>query len=255
MKTLRRITFIIAFLAGIVYIIWLLNFTAPNPTGRRYSSQTPLTTGQATGNKIGLDGERILAADLHLPRNDAPDQLQCICNSLQYSNRRNCNACIAAAPLSAQYRRPDFVGPNFIAEAKNTQNLLYESRDLEQIRDFVTAAKALKRPLWVFTRVNTEIDSEFSRIVETTGGGVVPYFTVPGYVDPVDRAAKAGIAGSLCVMLFIGVWEFRVRPRPVRNSIPVTAEPPNDHIGQAKDAITQAEKFVKDSKDKQRRKI
>ncbi len=194
MKSLRRIILVLAFLAAILSIILLLNFTAPNPTGRRYSSRTPLSTGEGTAGQIGLAGERVLADDLHLPRNDAPDQLQCICNSPTYADLKNCRVCIVSAQLTSPYRRPDFVGRNFIAEAKNAQNLYYDSRDLAQITDFAMAARALNWPLWVYTRVNTNFDPEFLRIVRTTGGDVVPYFTVTGYSDPVDQAAQLGLA-------------------------------------------------------------
>ncbi len=66
-KTVRRLLFPLA-LAGIILCgVLLLNFTASNPTHRRYSSQTPLTTGQGTGAKIGQDAERILSKDLGIP--------------------------------------------------------------------------------------------------------------------------------------------------------------------------------------------
>jgi hypothetical protein len=70
LKTIRRLVFL-ATLGGMILCgVLLLNFTASNPTHRRYPSQTPLTTGQGTGVVIGLDAERILAKDLGLPPND-----------------------------------------------------------------------------------------------------------------------------------------------------------------------------------------
>jgi hypothetical protein len=199
--TIQRIVVPLALVIGILSVVLVLNITAPNPTARRYSSEMPLTMGRASASQIGLDGERILANDLHLPRNDAPDQLQCICSSLTLTDPKNCRACIVAAPIAGVYRRPDFIGPDFIAESKNARNLLYESRDLGEISDYSVAARALQRPLWVFTRINTNIDPEFIRIVRTTGGDVVPYFTIPGYVDPVDQIAKTVLVGSIVVIV------------------------------------------------------
>ena len=167
MKLYRRLAFVIATLVALVCIVLLLNFTAPNPTGRRYSSASPLTTGNAQG--IGLSGEQILAQDLHLPRNDDPDQLQCICNSPALVPNQ-CNSCFAVSSTVTSYRRPDFVAPNFIAESKNRQNLLYTYSDqVDQITDYVTAALLLRRPLWVFVRVDTVLSPEFYPLVEFDG--------------------------------------------------------------------------------------
>ncbi len=249
-KRIRRIIFVLALLTAIVSIILLLNFAAPNPTGRRYSSRVPLSTGQGSSGQIGLDGERVLADDLHLPRNDAPDQLQCICNSPTVADLKTCRVCIVSAQLTAPYRRPDFVAPNFIAEAKNAQNLYIDSRDLVQITDYAIAARALNRPLWVFTRVNTNIDPEFLRIVDTTGGGVVQYFTVAGYVDPVDQAARTGLEASSLVTVLIVLWGRIAHWKPaVRPAIPRSRDDP---LQRAMNAVEHTEKFAKDSKQLQR---
>ncbi|HEX2621081.1 MAG TPA: hypothetical protein VHL11_13060 [Phototrophicaceae bacterium] len=48
MRTLRRLLLGTALIGIIVSVILLLNFTAPNPTGRRYSSAVPVTTRQRT---------------------------------------------------------------------------------------------------------------------------------------------------------------------------------------------------------------
>ena len=212
-----------------------------------------MSTGQGNANQIGLDGERVLADDLHLPRNDAPDQLQCICNSPGYTDISNCRVCIVSAQLSAPYRRPDFVAPAFIAESKNAQNLFYDSRDLGQITDYTIAARALNRPLWVFTRVNTDVDPEFTRIVGTTGGGVVPYFTVPGYLDPIDQAAKNSLVPSITVIVVAGLWELVARRKPVAYTR--TPRRSTDLLQRATDAVTEAKKFAKDSKDRHKDKL
>ncbi len=197
MKNFWSVLFVLSVVVVVVSVTLLLNFTAPNPTGRRYSSESPTTTGQGTTEEIGLSGERILSRDLGLPRNDSPDFRQCICSQLppHYGSPplSECRVCIAQVQLTASFRRPDFIGFDYIAESKNSNNLLYTGREVDQIGDYALAARAMNKPLWIFIRVNTNIDTEFIRLAESTGGGVVPYFTVPGYVDPIDQAATAGL--------------------------------------------------------------
>lgn len=231
----------------------LLNFTAPNPTGRRYSSRMPLSTGQGTSEQIGLSGELVLADDLHLPRNDAPDQLQCFCNNSGSMDPRSCQVCLVSMQLTSPYRRPDFVAPNFIAEAKNAQNLYYESRDLPEITDYAVAARTLNRPLWVFTRVNTNLDPEFRRVVDTTGGGIVAYFTVPDYIDPVDQAAKVGLGLSLGAAVVIVASGRKSRSLSFKR--PATPRHPTDPLAQAIDSVKRTEQFSKESGDRHRDKL
>lgn len=174
----------------------------------------PLTTGEATGSAIGLDGEDVLARDLGLPRNDIGNQKQCICGTAVRVDPSQCNQCIVSLPTVQTYRRPDFISDGFIAEAKNRRNLLTRDRDFEQIRDYADAAKALDVPLWLFTRVNTAIEPEYRHIVRSTGGDIVYYFAVPGYEDPVDDAAQKGLVASVLVGVAAAIPEIRLaRPR------------------------------------------
>jgi hypothetical protein len=246
MKLLRRLALLIAFIITLTCIVLLLNFTAPNPTGRRYSSAAPLVSGSA--QNIGLSGEQILAQDLRLPRNDDPDQRQCICNNAN-AIPGDCNTCIAFSSTITTYRRPDFVGANFIAESKNRQNLLYTFTDqVEQISDYVTAAQLLKRPLWLYIRVDTRLDPEFYRLVESTGGGVVTYFTTPGYVDPVDQTSRSLLVGTLVILAILGVWEIGARG--------LAAPPrPKDPLTRAERKTDTAESFMKAAKDRAQGKI
>jgi hypothetical protein len=231
MKRLRRILLGTSFITTLVCVVLLLNFTAPNPTGRRYSSEMPVTTGQGSSQEIGVSGERVLSIDLGVPRNENPTELQCFCNNLTpaYSPSINeCRSCIAFAQLTSPYRRPDFVSPNFIAESKNTQGLFYENRDFDQIGDYVIAARAMGRPLWVFVRVNTNVDPEYYEMVRSTGGDIVPYFTVAGYQDPLDRLAFGMLWVALVVFAFSGLLEFLaqvVQPAPVKVKAIVPSEP------------------------------
>jgi hypothetical protein len=248
MKYIRRIAFALALTACAISIVLLLNITAPNPTGRRYSSRPPLSTGQGSVNQIGLDGERVLANDLRLPRNDAPDQRQCICSSQQKTDPNTCRVCIVSVEMTSPYRRPDFIAPTFIAEAKNARDLFYDSRDLPEIIDYALAARALKRPLWVFTRVNTNIDPEFTRVVAATGGEIIQYFTVPGYIDPTDRTAKDSLLVSVAVIALSGLWEWAAQHKQV--TYPKTPQRSADPLQRAIKAVTEADKFTKDSKDR-----
>ncbi len=250
MKRLRRLAFLIALVVTLICIVLLLNFTAANPTGRRYSSAPVQTSGGAAN--IGLSGERILSQDLRTPRNDDPDQRQCICNDA--TSRRNpglseCRVCIAYSQSVATYRRPDFIGANFIAESKNRQDLPYTYSDLvEQIGDYAVAAKAMSKPLWVYVRVNTNLDPEYTRLVEATGGGIVPYFTVPGYVDPVDQAAGKVLPVAAIVVIITGVWELGAR----RVGSP---RAPKNPVAQPHRKTASAEGFVKAAKDHAQHKI
>lgn len=202
---LCRFLLLIAVVIAIPCIILLLNFTAPNPTGRRYSSQMPLTTDQASNRDIGRDAERILAIDLNLPRNEASDEIQCLCGERQSIPGR-CTACLVNAPISATHRIPDFVSSKFMIEAKNEEGLLYADRDFPQIGDYIVAAHQMKLPVWVFTRVNTRVKPEYIQLVESTSGGIVQYFTVPGYIDPIDQVASLGLAAAMPVIVFtIGI--------------------------------------------------
>ena len=114
----------------------------------------------------------------------------------------SCRVCLVRSANIDTYRRPDFVGDRFLAESKNTRGILYDTRDTAQIADFVTAAKELGYPLWVYTRVNTTFPPDLERLVASTGGGVVPYFTTAGYHDPTDESAKYWLL-RVCIVFFV----------------------------------------------------
>src|SRR6188472_2792808 len=107
----------------------------------------PLTTGQGAGKALGDSAEVILAADLRLPNNNAPDQRQCLCKSMISGNAKACNLCLPVNDMQSDFRVPDFIASDFMAESKNTQNLLYTGREFDQISDYALAAKLLNRPL------------------------------------------------------------------------------------------------------------
>jgi hypothetical protein len=256
-KRAVRVVFNIALITFIASILLLLNITAPNPTHRRYSSQMPLTTGQGNGKAIGDSAEIILSADLRLPNNNAADQRQCLCKNISSTNGKACNLCLQVNDLQLDFRVPDFIAPDFMAESKNTQNLLYTGREYDQISDYALAAKLLNRPLWVYIRVDTTVAPDFYDIVHSTGGNVVPYFTVPGYVDPVDDAArKAGAVSGGVLVCFLLVNR---RSRKQKNNFPapkgmITALANNPDDGAAR-KMAHVEDFAASAKDRLQAKV
>ena len=129
--------------------------------------------------------------------------------------------------------------------------MLYSYSDqVDQISDYVTAAKLLGRPLWLYTRVDTLLSSQFYSLVASTGGGVVAYFTTPDYVDPVDSAARSGLIAALVILAILGLWEIRARWKPTQ-----AVQRPKDPPTPAQDKADHAEDFVKAAKDRAQRKI
>ncbi len=225
MKRIRHILQLLALGGLVISVVLLLNTTAPNPTGRRYSSQTPLTTGQGRNEDIGGDAERILAADLRLPNNNDSDQRQCICGASAVAPPRECRSCIVSLPSVQTFRRPDFVASGFIAESKNRLSLPISDHELwSQIEDYANAARALGRPLWLYVRVDSEVDPAYLPLVEATGGGVVRYFTVAGYVDPVDQAAHKGLMGSGVALAVLSLPEIAALLRAQLGARPASAQ-------------------------------
>lgn len=240
-KLVRRLSLLTAIIGAVICIILLLNFTAENPTGRRYSSEIPISTGGGNSSQIGTSGERILANDLGVQRNEQADLRQCICNMTP--TRANpplteCRVCMGYAQLTSQYRRPDFVTSSYIAESKNASDLAYTGREIDQIGDYAISARALGVPLWVYVRVNSRVDPEFVNIVNSTGGGVVSYFTTPGYVDATDQRARTGLIIAGATILILGLWEFIARRQ---GGVPIPTGPDaGKHTGTPDDLIERA---------------
>jgi hypothetical protein len=171
---------------------------------------------------------------------------------------------VAYSQSVVNHRRPDFVSPKFIAESKNRQNLLYSDSDIvNQIGDYAIAARALNVPLWVYVRKDTVIEPEYRRIVRATGGGIVPYFVTPGYVDPVDRAAWAMLGVAGVGMVIFSLWAFGAN-RPARATTtpqkPPSGKPrviptDDDPTQRAVDSMDAFESFTRRTKDNLRGKI
>jgi len=210
-----RIVIMIASLVGIaVCVVLLLNFTADNPTGRRYSSQSPIMVSGADGRQKGADAERVLEKDLDWPRNDNTAQTRCLCRTPIQVRDSRCNTCIVVNNgFGGPYRVPDFVNPKkFIAEAKNAATL--SSDDFLQLVDYAIAAKELDIPLWFYVRVDTKVSQKYYDLVEPTGGGIVFYFTTPGYQDPTSRDARTGLVVFAIIFGGAGLGEILSRRQP-----------------------------------------
>ena len=261
MKSIPRYLVLIALLGIVVSDLLLRNFTAPNPTGRRYSSEMPLTTRQGSSQEIGQSGETVLAKDLRLSNNNYSGETQCICGNSSQSSNGRCKACLVVLPSMSSYRMPDFVGSGFLAESKNEQGLLYTGREVTQIQDYVMAAILMRASLWVYVRVDTNVAPEFIQLVQSTGGGVVYYFSVPGYVDPIDDVSQKVLAVSIVVLglVVVETWavrRFKNRPAIVSSPKPPRApKQPADPFGKAVRKTDAAEDFVQRSKEKRQRDI
>ena len=206
MKTFRRILFILSLVVVMASLgLLLTNYTPFNPTHRRYSSETVLTKGDT--NDIGNSGENVLSKDLSIPRNDKQNPQLVVCNTTPKNLPQNAE-CIYNSNDIQNYRRPDFVTDEIIVESKNGRRLLisYE-RDYQQIQEIALASIALKRPLWLYVRHNTDVDTEYHAIVESTGGRIVYYFATDEYANLVDLILTRILAGALGIMIFTMLWE------------------------------------------------
>lgn len=263
MKFLRRSLILAALLTALVCAVLLLNFTAPNPTGRRYSSETPLRTGDGTPNQLGTDGERVLANDLALPNNNASNQGQCFCrigNDAGHASK--CRICLGQFEAVSRARVPDFVTTTLIVDSKNSRQVPFDSEEAREIADYAMLAQLTRREFWLFVRMDTIVSSEVAQIVQMTGGDVVYYFTTPGYVDPIDQTARFGFAGAGILFGFVGWLELRSwRGQKWSKLLSLTPKPtappkyPNDPLNRAIRKTDSAADFGRRAIDRQRRDI
>ncbi len=246
MRRTRRALLVVAILMAAIAGILLLNFTAPNPTGRRYSSEVVDT--DAGSQEKGLQGEQILAHDLGVPlTNDRTSAAVCICNPRYAPNAPagECESCVAYSESVTNYRIPDVTTDAYFAESKNRRQLLaMDSRDYAQVAEMAAVAQEIGRPLWIYVRVNTTVEAAYFDLARQTGGDVVYYFAVPGYVDPVDQFAVALLIVSGTVVLVIGIGELAaLRSRSVT---PPTDDspPPNRTMKRSSRSVQDTEDFM-----------
>ncbi len=262
MNILRRVLLLLCMGTLVVCVVLLLNFTALNPTGRRYSSYIPTENFRG---RDGGDAERILSLDLDVPQNTITEPRQCICDS-GYTNslpHGGCDVCTIASDIE-DYYIPDFFTDEFIGEAKNWSpgsGEVYSGRNSRQINAFLSMARELNRPFWLYVAVDSVVSPELRTLAESTGGGVIYYFTVPGYVDPIDAAAKSGIALSGGVFVLCALWEvwglrrLRIRRRIPKEPAPKSPPTPRDPIGKAARSVQNAEQFNTQSRETARNEL
>lgn len=256
MKVLRRGLMTAALLLAFGCVILLLNFTAPNPTGRRYSSETPLRTREGSSNQLGQDGERILANDLQLPNNNTVGQ--CFCRVGRDAGVSRCKICVGQFEAVSRARIPDFVTDTLIADSKNARDIPFNAEEAREIADYALLAQLTNREFWLFVRIDTVVSEEVYQTVKLTGGDVVYYFTTPNYVDPVDQNARLGLAGTVAAFGVLGLWELRGlrgRRQPklivLTPKFPKPPKRPNDPIDRALRKADAATDFAQRAKDKQ----
>jgi hypothetical protein len=229
----------------LVGIVLLLNFTAFNPTGRRYSGQT--IDLNASSNDKGLQGENILATDLNLSiTNERSSSPVCICNSRFEGTippNSTCSVCVAYSESVSNFRIPDIVAGGYFAESKNARELaISQARDYEQIQEMAAVAQEINQPLWIYVRTETYVDREYRNLARSTGGDVVYYFRDPLFVDPVDQIARILIVvGASGAVLILG-WEAW---RWIQSQTPDEPEENVDEIDDTVDTVDETENFMR----------
>jgi hypothetical protein len=239
MPTLLSRLLVVFVFIGIGVGLVLLNWPAPGPTGRFYTF-VPRSDGTAA--------EQRLAGDLGVRFNDSGrDSAEglCVCKS-ETAPPSRCRDCFVTLDTVSSNRIPDFVTSDYIAEAKNQSQLLAGRDDLNQIRDFAAAAQATERRLWLYVRVDTEVDPAYTEAVRATGGDVVYYFADEGYVHPIDRTVQGILL--FCAVSVISALALQVQAmqrymeKPLPLSLP-TSPPRRSPTGRAERAVRRAEQF------------
>lgn len=258
MKTLRRLVFAIATLVIIVCAgLLITNFDPTNPTHRRYSSETVLSTGDAPSDDIGRDGERVLSKDLGVPRNDADIPVLVVCNT-RFKDApppaKN-TECFFYSDDIENYRVPDFLTDDYIAESKNAEKLLVtQDRDYKQIKAFAVASAGLNRPLYIYVRHNTKVDAEFYELFAGIDGGVIHYFMTKEHVDPIDFYLLLGIVASLSVIILwiviSNIVSFLMPFTPPQSSVAIK---PHKTSRKAKQSVDEYDKFMRNAGDNARK--
>ncbi len=219
----RRILLVPAVMVLVICGLLLMNFTAPHPTGRRYSSADPVQVA-AELNIIqpGMAAEEVLSWDLGVPRNDSDEgERACICNESRQGETPpgRCHLCVAYHP-DVSVAIPDFITDSYIADSKEYRSAILSTD--EQIRNFLLAAELLERPLYIYMphpdTGNIRVSDRTRELIAATGGGVIPYFVYAGYADPVDRFATIGLVLAVLVILAVVILEVRSRTSDTHHS-------------------------------------
>lgn len=244
----RRLLWIPALMTLILCGLLLLNVTAPNPTGRRYSSVNPAQVAADLNlPQPGRAAEEVLSWDLGIPRNDSSEgERACICNETRESTTPpgRCNLCVAYHP-DVSLAIPDFITESYIADSKDYQSAILSTDD--QIRNFLLASDVLNVPLYIYlphpVDGNLRVSDRTRELIMATGGDVIPYFTHAGYADPVDRIATVGLVLAVLVILGLVFLEFRNSPSVDSGNRDPDAQD-SDAIDNAVDSTEATEQFM-----------
>jgi len=242
---LRRITLLVMGLLAVLSTTLLLNFTAPNPTGRRYSSANPVDLAKTIDTSDWRAAEMILERDLGAPFNDTAQTRTCLCNQQNHKTPPNrCNTCaLPPVELSQSFALPDFITDEYLADSKYVQRFSSDS----QIEDFLAYAELANYEVWIFVRVDSDFSVQTAQRIAATGGRIVPYFVTAGYVDPIDRAASNVLIISLVVIAVLLGLEavLYIRRQHESGEPPAQEEDLPDEVEQAKRSTETTEAYMK----------
>jgi hypothetical protein len=217
----------------------LLTTTAPNPTGRWFSSAFVDTT--QTNYIFGAQAELILANDLKLPQNDSEEgERRCFCSQSQETPPGRCNVCEANSAAISTWVIPDFITNRIIVDSKAVGQFRSST---EQIRSFITIAEQSERELWIFVRKDTTFSDLTLQQIRSTGGDIVPYFVVAGYgyLALIDQAANNIITVALILAVGLLVWEYFASQR--RDDVSPSDTLP-DEVEHAEDSVEETERYM-----------
>ena len=242
-----RRTLLIGFISlMLIGLVLLLNITAPNPTHRRYSSEEPISYAGEYQIPDWRAAELILANDLRLPDNNANSEKACLCGRQPANTNtvpNECNVCIGVPEIN-NYRLPDVISDDLIADSKYYRNSVL--RVDGQLQDFVAAANHLDVSLWIYVPHlpdgSIPVTSDAQMLIESTGGGVVAYFSHDAYQDLFDQIGRILlIIGGTGIVVILG-WE---AISYVYRQIPTEPESDNDAVDDAVDTVDETEDFMR----------
>lgn len=235
----RRILIISVILLTVASVVSLLfSTTAPNPTGRWFSSNF-IDTSLAT-QIYGQEAEIVLAHDLHLPQNDSPEgERRCFCNVQYQAPPGRCNVCETSSANISSWSIPDFVTDGMIVDSKAVGQFTVD----KQINNFITVAKQTGRQLWIYVRNDTTFSDATRSSIQATGGDIIPYFVVSGFGTWLlaEKAANNILIFAIIIALGLLIWEYIAQQG--RKQAPPSDTLP-DEVERAEDSVEETERYM-----------
>jgi len=261
---MKRLSFASGLILMLIGAILLANFTASNPTNRRYASET--IDQHITAQDGAYLAEDILSVDLGVSHNEKTDNTRCICQQglSETDVNAKCNVCYisTSVTLNGQNKSaiPDFFTDMYIADSK-----FYRASELKydgQMQAFVDASLNLQIPLYIYVTMNTDVHPDVVNAVRSTGGDIIPYFIDEGYIDIMDIVGVFLVALGGMVVIATGVvvarnvaksWEMPdPEDAPKNDEIIVPRDMPEERI---RKMMNDAEAFKNKVTDKTEAKI